>query len=711
MSLTIDVGWVVICTVLVFLMQAGFICLETGLVRAKNSINVALKNISDFCIASLLFWALGFGLMFGASDNGLIGGSGFFPNVGLEATADDLWLIAFFFFQLAFCSTAVTIFSGAVAERMSFRSFILTSVLLAAIIYPVTGHWAWASLLDGETKGWLETRGFLDFAGSTVVHSVGGWVALAAVLVLGPRLGRFGPDGRDIEPHNMPMAALGMFLIFIGWFGFNGGSTLAFNGTVLFVLVNTLLAAAAGGGVAIVLTWMKHGRPHPSAVLNGVLAGLVAITASANMVVAHDAVLIGAIGGLVCFAATVQLEIWEVDDAVGAVPVHLAAGIWGTLAVGFFADASFFGEGFTRVDQLWVQLLGIATIGAYAFGVSFSVLAIVDIFVPLRVSARAEQEGLNVSEHGASSALLSLLSVMEDQSRRGDFSNHVPVENFTEAGEIAVRYNQVLDKFSQQVLANDAAIAQLVDARDTAELANASKSEFLANMSHELRTPLNAIIGFSEIINTELYGPVENPRYKDYVGDIHSSSRHLLSLINDILDLSKIEANRFELDEAELSVSDLFDSCSAMIGHRAEESLVAFQLSVASDLPLIVVDKRAMRQMVLNLVSNAVKFTPERGTVHLSAFVEPDGRVAIQVRDTGIGIAKSDMSKALEPFRQISTDETVYSAEGTGLGLPLTVALARLHDATFVIDSTPGVGTTITLRLPLDRIVREVAAA
>jgi len=711
MSLTIDAGWVVICTVLVLLMQAGFICLETGLVRAKNSINVALKNISDFCIASLLFWALGFGLMFGASDHGLVGASGFFPSVGLHATADDLWMIAFFFFQLAFCSTAVTIFSGAVAERMSFRSFVLTSVLLAAIIYPVTGHWAWASLLNGETKGWLEARGFIDFAGSTVVHSVGGWVALAAVLVLGPRLGRFGPEGREIEPHNMPMAALGMFLIFIGWFGFNGGSTLAFNGTVLVVLVNTLLAAAAGGSATIVLTWLKHGRPHPSAVLNGVLAGLVAITASANMVVAYDAVLIGAIGGLVCFAATVQLETWQVDDAVGAVPVHLAAGIWGTVAVGLFADASFFGDGFTRVDQLLVQLLGVAVIGAYAFGVSFSVLAIVDAFVPLRVSARAEQEGLNVSEHGASSALLSLLSVMEDQSRRGDFSNHVPVENFTEAGEIAVRYNQVLDRFSQQVFANDAAIAQLVDARDTAELANASKSEFLANMSHELRTPLNAIIGFSEIINNEIFGPIENSQYKEYVGDIHSSSRHLLSLINDILDLSKIEANRFELDEDELSVSDLFDSCSAMIGHRAETSLVAFQVSVASDVPFIVADKRAMRQMVLNLVSNAVKFTPEKGIVHLSAFVEPDGRVAIQVRDTGIGIAKSDMSKALEPFRQISTDETIYSAEGTGLGLPLTVALARLHDATFVIDSTPGVGTTITLRLPLDRIVQDVAAA
>ena len=711
MALTVDTGWLVICTVLVLLMQAGFTCLETGLVRAKNSINVALKNVTDFCLASLGFWAVGFGLMFGATEHGLLGLSGFFPSVGSREPLSDVWVLAFFFFQLAFCSTAVTIFSGAVAERMSFRSFVIASVLLAVLIYPVTGHWAWGGLLSGEPSGWLERLGFLDFAGSTVVHSVGGWVALAAVLLLGPRLGRFGREGKTIEPHNMPMAALGMFLIFIGWFGFNGGSTLAFNASVPVVLVNTLLAAAAGGAAAMALTWIRHGRPNPSSVLNGVLAGLVAITASANMVVAGDAVLIGGIGGLVCFAASVQLDAWEVDDAIGAVPVHLAAGIWGTIAVALFADVSFFGAGVDRTMQLGTQLLGIAAVGAYAFGLSFSLLAFLDYFTPLRVTARAEREGLNVSEHGASSALLNLLSVMEDQSRRGDFSNPVPVDPFTEAGDIAVRYNRVLDKFAQQVLAKDDAVALLVEARDKAELANASKSEFLANMSHELRTPLNAIIGFSEVINDELFGPIGNDRYKDYVGDIQSSSRHLLSLINDILDLSKIEANRFELDEEVLDLNDVLCSCTAMIAHRAEENGISFDVTTDPGVPPVIADKRAMRQMVLNLASNAVKFTPEKGKVSLSAFVEPDGRVALQVCDTGIGIAKDDLPRALEPFRQISTDETIYAAEGTGLGLPLTVALARLHDATFVIESEPGAGTTITLRLPLSRVatVAEVA--
>ncbi|MEQ8327659.1 ammonium transporter [Parvibaculum sp.] len=702
---SIDTVWVLICTVLVLLMQAGFACLESGLVRAKNSINVAVKNVMDFCVAGVGFWLVGFGLMFGVSAGGFLGSSDFaFDGVagGNQATA---WVMAFFFFQLAFCSTSTTIVSGAVAERMSFRGYAITAAILSMLIYPVFGHWAWGGVLSGEAAGWLESRGFVDFAGSTVVHSVGGWIALAAILVLGPRIGRFGPDGKRIEPHDMPMATLGMFLLWIGWFGFNGGSTLALNATVPFVLVHTMLAAAAGGLAVVGISWIRNGLPDVQLTLNGILAGLVAITANCHIVSTSNAVLIGAGGGIVCLVASDLLARLRIDDAVDAVPVHLAAGIWGTLAVALFGDVSLFPNGHTRLEQLGVQALGIGAAGVFAFGVSYIVLHLIDRVLPLRVSADAERIGLNIAEHGASSALLDVLGAMEAQASRGDFSRPVHVEPFTEAGEMASRYNLVLDKFNSEVRKREQTANELRDARDAAELANASKSQFLANMSHELRTPLNAIIGFSEVMNGELFGPMENERYKDYVGDIHKSSSHLLSLINDILDLSKIEADRYELYEEELDVPEVVASCERMMRHRSEEAGVNLTVTVDDGLPLLMADKRALRQIMLNLVSNAVKFTPKGGSIQLAAFLEPDQRMAFRVTDTGVGMAKKDIPIALEPFRQIGKDSNIYSTEGTGLGLPLTRALARMHGATLVIESEPGEGTTITVRMPHDRVL------
>ncbi|MBO6906065.1 MAG: ammonium transporter, partial [Parvibaculum sp.] len=569
---SIDTVWVLICTVLVLLMQAGFACLESGLVRAKNSINVAVKNVMDFCVAGVGFWLVGFGLMFGVSAGGLLGSSDFAFDGAAGGNQATAWVMAFFFFQLAFCSTSTTIVSGAVAERMSFRGYAITAAVLSMLIYPVFGHWAWGGVLTGEAAGWLEHRGFIDFAGSTVVHSVGGWIALAAILVLGPRIGRFGPDGKRIEPHDMPMATLGMFLLWIGWFGFNGGSTLALNATVPFVLVHTMLAAAAGGLAVVGISWIRNGLPDVQLTLNGILAGLVAITANCHIVSTSNAVLIGAGGGIVCFVTSDLLARLKIDDAVDAVPVHLAAGIWGTLAVALLGDVSLFPNGHTRLEQLGVQALGIGAAGVFAFGISFVVLHLIDRVLPLRVSADAERIGLNIAEHGASSALLDVLGAMEAQAARGDFSKPVHVEPFTEAGEMATRYNLVLDKFNSEVRKREQTANELRDARDVAELANASKSQFLANMSHELRTPLNAIIGFSEVMNGELFGPLENERYKDYVGDIHKSSSHLLSLINDILDLSKIEADRYELYEEELDVPDAVASCERMMRHRAEEA-------------------------------------------------------------------------------------------------------------------------------------------
>ncbi|MBO6677271.1 ammonium transporter [Parvibaculum sp.] len=702
---SIDTVWVLICTVLVLLMQAGFACLESGLVRAKNSINVAVKNVMDFCVAGVGFWLVGFGLMFGVSAGGLLGSSDFAFDGAAGGNQATAWVMAFFFFQLAFCSTSTTIVSGAVAERMSFRGYAITAAVLSMLIYPVFGHWAWGGVLTGEAAGWLEHRGFIDFAGSTVVHSVGGWIALAAILVLGPRIGRFGPDGKRIEPHDMPMATLGMFLLWIGWFGFNGGSTLALNATVPFVLVHTMLAAAAGGLAVVGISWIRNGLPDVQLTLNGILAGLVAITANCHIVSTSNAVLIGAGGGIVCFVTSDLLARLKIDDAVDAVPVHLAAGIWGTLAVALLGDVSLFPNGHTRLEQLGVQALGIGAAGVFAFGISFVVLHLIDRVLPLRVSADAERIGLNIAEHGASSALLDVLGAMEAQAARGDFSKPVHVEPFTEAGEMATRYNLVLDKFNSEVRKREQTANELRDARDVAELANASKSQFLANMSHELRTPLNAIIGFSEVMNGELFGPLENERYKDYVGDIHKSSSHLLSLINDILDLSKIEADRYELYEEELDVPDAVASCERMMRHRAEEAGVNLTVTVEDGLPLLMADKRALRQIMLNLVSNAVKFTPKGGSIQLAAFLEPDRRMAFRVTDTGVGMSKKDIPIALEPFRQIGKDSSIYSTEGTGLGLPLTRALARMHGATLVIESEPGEGTTITVRMPHDRVL------
>ncbi|WP_293326613.1 ammonium transporter [Parvibaculum sp.] len=707
LSQSIDTTWVLVCTVLVLLMQAGFTCLESGLVRAKNSINVAVKNVVDFCVSGLGFWAIGFGLMFGASQSGLIGASEF-AMVGQAGSSDVLpWTMVFFFFQLAFCSTSTTVVSGAVAERMNFRGYIITAAILSTLIYPVFGHWAWGGLLFGESAGWLEKLGFIDFAGSTVVHSVGGWIALAAIIVMGPRIGRFGKDGRPIEAHDMPIATLGMFLLWIGWFGFNGGSTLALNASVPFILVHTMLAAAAGGFAVVMVTWWRNGLPPVDQTINGVLAGLVAITANCHLVNTPSAILIGAIGGIVSYIASGVLEAHKIDDAVDAVPVHLAAGVWGTLAVAIFGDQAQFLDGHTRLEQFGVQLLGVSVAGVFAFGAGFVVLKIVNRFLPLRVSEEAERMGLNVAEHGASSSLLDVLGAMEAQAKRSDFSRPVHVEPFTEAGEIAVRYNQVLEKFNHEVMERERTAGELRDARDAAELANSTKSQFLANMSHELRTPLNAIIGFSELMNGELFGPMGNERYKEYVDDIHKSSNHLLSLINDILDLSKVEADRYELYEEELEVDRIVESCSRMIHHRAADAGVSLHVEVVEGLPMLFADKRAMRQIILNLVSNAVKFTPRGGRVELAPFLEPDRRLAFRVSDTGVGIAKEDIPLALEPFRQINLDSTVYAAEGTGLGLPLTRALARLHGASLVIESEPRQGTTITVRMPYTRTVED----
>ncbi len=442
--MSVDALWLLSCGFLVVLMQAGFTCLESGLVRAKNSINVAIKNLVDFCISVTLFALVGYGLMFGTSLGGWVGTDGFW--IG-DLSPDAM---SFFFFQAVFCGTATTIVSGAVAERMRFVTYACTALVLSGFIYPIAGHWVWALDAEQQRVGWLAQAGFMDFAGSTVVHSVAGWVALAALIVVGPRLGRFGRRARHIEGHSLPIATLGVFLLWFGWFGFNAGSTYAFSADVPRIVVNTAIAGAIGGLVAMGWSWRLQGRPAADAVMNGVLAGLVAITASCNLVSPVQSVLIAAVGATLAGVCAVAMLRMRLDDAIGAVPVHLAAGVWGTLAVALFAPLGALQTG-DRLSQAGVQLGGILAIGLFAFGVSLAGLLLYRLFQPLRVSQRDELIGLNIAEHGATTSLLDLLSQMDVQAHSGDFSKPVNVENESEASQVAAFYNAVLEKFNLEI--------------------------------------------------------------------------------------------------------------------------------------------------------------------------------------------------------------------------------------------------------------------
>ena len=365
----LDIAWILICAALVMLMQAGFSCLESGLVRTKNSINVASKNFADFCLSSVLFWLFGFALMFGATADGWFGTSGF-----LFGDTANPWMMAFFIFQLGFCGTATTIVSGAVAERMRFSGYLVAATIISAVIYPVIGHWAWGSLAGAAPGGWLEQMGFIDFAGSTVVHSVGGWIGLAAIIIIGPRIGRFGENAVPIHGHDLPLVTLGVFLLWFGWFGFNGGSTLGLTPEVPVIIVNTTVSGAFGGVVGLALAWRISGRPDVAMIMNGALAGLVGITASAHIMTPLAAAGIGSIAAVVMYAVTMLLERLEIDDVVGAVPVHLAAGSWGTLAVAIFSDPAGWGTGLSRWEQLGVQATGVGATFVWAFGVGFALL-------------------------------------------------------------------------------------------------------------------------------------------------------------------------------------------------------------------------------------------------------------------------------------------------------------------------------------------------
>ncbi len=389
----LDYIWTLIAAALVFFMQAGFAMVEAGFTRAKNAINIMMKNLMDFSMGSLFFWAIGFGLMFGTNGTGWFGTDGFF--LSDFKVGGDPWVLAFWMFQCVFAATAATIVSGAMAERTKFTSYLLYSAALCAFIYPVFGSWAWGSLFHGG--GWLEGLGFIDFAGSTVVHSIGGWAALAGALVIGPRVGKYGKNGeiKAIPGHNIPMAAVGVFILWLGWFGFNPGSTTAGITDTAMIFVNTNLAACAGAVAAMITSWVMFKKPDISMSLNGALAGLVGITAGCANVSPTSSIIIGAIAGVLVVFSVVTIDRMHIDDPVGAVSVHGVCGAWGTLAAGLFNM-----DGMTA-KIIITQLIGIGAAFAWSFGCAFILFTVIKRTVGLRVTEEEEIEGLDYGEHGS----------------------------------------------------------------------------------------------------------------------------------------------------------------------------------------------------------------------------------------------------------------------------------------------------------------------
>jgi Amt family ammonium transporter len=406
-----DMGmlWMLLSGILVFFMQAGFTLVESGMTRSKNAVNIAMKNLLDICVGSLTYWLVGYSLMYGDTSNGWFFWSGLFQGEGADL-----------FFQTMFAATAATIVSGAIAGRTKYSTYVIFSIVMTAIIYPISGGWQWVgasefqTLADGTQQlvkqgGWLADLGFIDFAGSSIVHSVGGWAALVAAVLVGPRIGKF-VDGKvlPIPGHNQIFATLGVFILWLGWFGFNGGSQLAWGGADAVgasnVVLITNLAAAAGGLGALITTWIWYGKPHLAQTLNGALAGLVSITAGCGNMSSQGAVLAGLLGGiLVVFSIEFIEKKLKIDDAIGAVSVHGVIGVWGTIVIGLWGIDGDKGIGLFNgggADQLGVQALGALSYAVWAIALSWIVLFTLKKTIGLRVSKEVEEKGLDLAEHG-----------------------------------------------------------------------------------------------------------------------------------------------------------------------------------------------------------------------------------------------------------------------------------------------------------------------
>ena len=820
--------WMTIAAFMVFLMQAGFLLIEAGICRSKNSTNVAQKNVSDMIICMFCYSLVGFGLMFGASSTGIFG----WGSVKETLQSNDQWPVQLIF-NLAFCSVVATIVSGAVAERMRIGAYFLSTIAIATFVYPVFGHMAWGSTIITSNEPFLASLGFIDHAGGITIHALGAMYALAACVVLGARQGRFDANGNvlPITGSSYVLALSGGLILFVTWIPFNTGAMVPGSQAFSDAALNTIIAGAAGGiGGKIIGYYLNDKTFDPMASTNGLLGGLVAITAGVSYVDFYGATIIGGLGGFIGIAANhILLEKFKVDDPVGVVGVHGVAGMFGGIVFPLLAINEMPLE---PVAQVGAQAIGSGIAIVWGFATGFIVLSVMKKFGILRVTAAQEHLGLNFGEHlagvtadhlksafdvskpatgslmeasakggiaaagGAAAAaammpaemmpsgevgfaltkmteahkakaeeLSATLSVFETALesmsdgmlifdgegtvvqvnssfkstmaamkvatrigmtreeyteslfKSGAFNpDNLSIEDWLRSGaapngELEAREEQIStpsgQHFMQRMMptADGGQVISLTDVSEmqialtAAEAAQTAKSEFLANMSHEIRTPMNGIIGMTELLGNSDLGPRET----HFVETISKCGTALMKIINDILDYSKIEAGQAKIDNEPFLLRESIEDVTTLLASSAAAKDIDLLVRYRPELPTTFVgDIGRMRQVMTNLVGNAIKFT-ETGHVLVDVTGEVENDVAnltIRVQDTGIGIPANQLGGVFEKFRQVDGSNT-RKYEGTGLGLSISSSLVEMMDGEISVESVVGEGSTFIVKLAL----------
>ena len=679
----IDIFWVMICSGLVLLMQLGFLALESGLTRNKNNINVALKNLSDFGLSFFIFWSFGFAFAFGIP----LFNEGVRPHTELFLFfSENTTLVAFFIFQTLFCNTTATIVSGAVAERMKFKSFLIFVSLIAFILYPYVVNLSWSGFWIGEKWGWLAKKGFMDFAGSTVVHSTGGWVALALVLVIGPRLNRFDREGnpREIHGSNFPFAILGVFALWVGWIGFNGGSTMGLTSSIGPIILNTLLGGTFGllWGLLIssALNW---GVPSGNHLINCCLGGLVSVTAGANVFNSDTIFFVGGIAAFIVIIFEKILLKFQVDDAVGAIPVHLGGGLWGTIAIAFFADPVLKDNSLGVLEQLQVQLLGVLVSGLPVFIFTYLTAKVINYFYPLRVNKEDEIIGLNISEHKAQNELFEMLLFMKAQSLQKDYRAKAPEDPFTTVGLIGYAYNEVAQSMTNYK-------EELEQAKRVLEEKNKKLREYDYVVAHDLKSPIAAMKANLELLErNEKLGEKSD----SYLKNMRELTKESLGIIDQFLNFTisgDIGLHKVLLDNIIERIEKKFQEKIKKL-----DGVLKFDLQENS----VLADEVLLEQVLSNIVSNSIKYSafPERNlSINISSYSD-EKKVKIVIEDNGIGLDKDELPNLFEKgWRSPSSDKV----EGRGIGLYTVKNVIENMRGTLKCESIKNNYTKMIITLP-----------